>query len=104
MRFTTLVLTALLAPLSVLAAPTADAKVIERQSRPPKPKPCVRIVPDPEKAVYKERFDQFAEAFIYKKNVSRAFEFITQDYIVCLSSQQKERRAVYGVYGVGVKG
>lgn len=87
MHFTTLVVTALLAPLGTLAAPvTSDSGVVsltERQNRPPKPKPCVRMTPDPEPAVYKERFGQFAEAFIYNKNISRAFEFIVQDYIVC---------------------
>jgi hypothetical protein len=85
MRLAVLV-SALLVPLGALAAPLShdiDASaLIARQSRPAKPKPCVRIVPDPEPAVYKERFNQFADAFIYKKNISRAFEFITQDYIV----------------------
>jgi hypothetical protein len=90
MRFTSLLVSALLAPLATLAAPvSSDSAAVafaERQNRPPKPKPCVRMVPDPEPVVYKERFGQFAEAFIYKKNVSRAFEFITQDYIVRLAS------------------
>lgn len=84
MRFSIL-LPALLAPLGVLAAPHAlDASaLVGRQSRPAKPKPCVRIVPDPTPEEYKARFDQFAKAFIYSpKNISRAFEFITQDYIV----------------------
>ncbi|KAF2746979.1 hypothetical protein M011DRAFT_424610 [Sporormia fimetaria CBS 119925] len=39
------------------------------------------MVPDPAPEVYKERFNQFADAFIYNKNISRAFEFIVEDYI-----------------------
>lgn len=81
-----LILSALLVPLAV-AAPLADdaSTLFSRQNRPPKPKPCERIVPDPAPEVYKERFNQFADAFIYNKNISRAFEFITEDYIVRVS-------------------
>jgi hypothetical protein len=86
MHFSTLIVSALLAPLGALAAPVASDSVAlaERQNRPPKPTPCVRMTPDPEPAVYKERFEQFADAFIYNKNISRAFEFIVEDYIVSL--------------------
>jgi hypothetical protein len=87
MYFTTFLTTALLAPLGALAAPVSsslDAIALEeRQTRPAKPKACVRITPDPTPEVYKERFTQFADAFIYKKNITRAFEFIVEDYIVC---------------------
>lgn len=82
MRFSILA-SALLVPFGALAAPASDDySLIARQQRPAKPKPCVRIVPDPSKEEYKTRFDQFADAFIVKKNITRAFEFIAQDYIV----------------------
>lgn len=86
MRLTGLVAALIVAPLATLAAPVAiDSDlvlVVERQNRPAKPKPCVRITPDPTPQVYKERFTNFADAFIVKKNISAAFEFIAQDYIV----------------------
>lgn len=77
-------LTTLLLPTSLLAAPL----VAPRQGRPPKPKPCVRMSPPPDANATKARFDTFADAFIYKKNISKAFEFIAQDYIVRISKSQ----------------
>ena len=70
-------LTTLVLPASLLAAPLVEP----RQGRPPKPKPCVRMSPAPDANATKARFDTFAEAFIYKKNITKAFEFIAQDYI-----------------------
>ena len=82
----TLFLSALLAPLSVLAAPTAyspeHAALLDRQARPTKPKPCVAIVPAPSVNETLARFNKFAQAFIYKKNITEAFEYISKDYIV----------------------
>src|SRR3989337_4577741 len=93
MRFTILA-SALLVPLGALAAPHAldSAALEERQNRPAKPTPCERISPDPTPEEYQARFDEFAKAFIYNpKNISRAFEFITQDYIVRFSPSLQSR-------------
>ena len=85
MRLTHL-LSLLLAPLSVLSAPTSTspehAALLERQARPTKPKPCVAIVPAPGVNETLTRFNKFAQAFIYKKNITEAFEYISKDYIV----------------------
>ena len=85
MRITHL-LSLLLTPLSVLAAPTIyspeHAALLDRQARPTKPKPCVAIVPAPSVNETLARFNKFAQAFIYKKNITEAFEYIAKDYIV----------------------
>lgn len=82
-------LTALVLPV-VLAAPLSTAEgvasVETRQARPPKPAPCVRMTPAPDANATKARFDAFAQAFIYKKNITEAFTYIAQDYIVSLFS------------------
>ncbi|CAI6336644.1 unnamed protein product [Periconia digitata] len=76
MRFSTII-TALILPAGLLAAPLVET----RQARPPKPKPCVRMSPPPDANTTKTRFDAFANAFIYTKNITKAFEYIAQDYI-----------------------
>jgi predicted SnoaL-like aldol condensation-catalyzing enzyme len=79
----TIVLTALLAPLAVVAAPMDIANtptIIERQARPTKPTPCVRRLNTTEPET-KTRSDAFAQAFIYKKDITEAFKYISQDYI-----------------------
>jgi hypothetical protein len=85
MRLTHL-LSLLLAPFSVLSAPTStspeNAALLERQARPTKPKPCVAVVPAPSVNETLARFNKFAQAFIYKKNITEAFEYISKDYIV----------------------
>ncbi|EUC40340.1 hypothetical protein COCMIDRAFT_109041 [Bipolaris oryzae ATCC 44560] len=70
-----LFVSALVAPLA-LAAPTLEA----RQAAPVKPAPCVR---DSKVTVQetKARSEQFAQAFIYKPDISKAFSFIAVDYI-----------------------
>ena len=82
----TFLLSALLVPVGVLAAPVAVeaeyAALAERQARPTKPKPCEPIVPAPTEEETKERHAKFADAFIYKKNITAAFEFINKSYIV----------------------
>jgi hypothetical protein len=86
MRFS-IIASALVAPLAVLAVPTVLARsdlIASRQassSAPPKPKPCVR---DSSVSVEETeaRFDAFAQAFIYHPNISEAFSHIAQDYIV----------------------
>lgn len=81
------VLTFLLLPAGLLAAPASDpieySSLDTRQARPAKPPPCVRN-PATSANETKARFDKFAQAFIYKKNITEAFSYIAQDYIVLL--------------------
>lgn len=82
-------LSTFLVPFGALAAPTHldTAALVERQgNRPAKPKPCVSNATTTEEES-KARFDKFADAFICKKNITAAFEFIRQDYIVCTPAQ-----------------
>jgi hypothetical protein len=84
MRFA-LLIAALFVPIGVLSVPTVRtyeyAALSARQNRPVKPKPCVSVAGTTEDQTH-ERFNQFADAFIYKKNITAAFELIRQDYIV----------------------
>ncbi|KAF2105645.1 hypothetical protein BDV96DRAFT_617703 [Lophiotrema nucula] len=80
-------LVALIAPLSALALPAElVAKhaglptFVERQA-PAKPSPCQPISPAPTGDALKARADAFAQAFIYKKNITEAFTYINKGYI-----------------------
>ena len=76
------ILSAALLPLAVLAAPAAEQHLETRQQV-VKPKACVRqLNPEPTPEETKLLHDKFAQAFIYKRNITAAFEFISQDYIV----------------------
>ncbi|OAL44402.1 hypothetical protein IQ07DRAFT_250772 [Pyrenochaeta sp. DS3sAY3a] len=80
-----LLVSALLAPLAVLAAPIDAsamdvADLVARQQRPTKPPPCVRVANTTEEQT-KTRSEAFAQAFIYKKDITEAFKYIAQDYI-----------------------
>lgn len=71
-----------------LAAPsrglsTSSHALSERQAR-NAPPPCERADPEPTEEETKERFDKFANAFIVTKNITEAFEYIAEDYIVSL--------------------
>ena len=77
-RFTTLAL--LLAPLGALAGPCT------RQLQ--QPPPCVRQDPPPSVEETAIRAEEFAQAFIVDKDITRAFEFIVEDYIVRESSSR----------------
>lgn len=92
MRFTTLVC-AMLAPLIALAAPaeihSRSDILAARQARPTKPAPCVRVMNTTE-AQTATRAEAFAQAFIYKKDISEAFKYIAKDYIVRGSRQLQE--------------
>jgi hypothetical protein len=83
MRLST-ILSALVAPIAVFAAPTnfntEHSVIAERQARPTKPAPCVRRMNTTE-AETKTRSDAFTQAFIYKKDISEAFKYISKDYI-----------------------
>jgi predicted SnoaL-like aldol condensation-catalyzing enzyme len=78
------ILSILPAPLGVLAAPVEVgsnvAALAVRQARPQKPPPCVRRMNTTEPET-KIRSDAFAQAFIYDKDISEAFKYISQDYI-----------------------
>lgn len=50
------------------------------------PLPCERVTPEPCELQTQERFNRFAYAFIYEKNLTKAFEYIAVDYIVRHSS------------------
>ncbi|CCT61175.1 hypothetical protein IAQ61_005005 [Plenodomus lingam] len=79
----TLLFSALLAPLAILAAPVESSTqdgLVTRQARPVKPAPCVRV-PGTTEAQTKARSEKFAHAFIYKKDISEAFSYIVKDYI-----------------------
>jgi hypothetical protein len=80
----TVLLSILVTPLAILGAPshldTAVFGVTERQARPQKPTPCVRLHNTTETET-KTRSDAFAQAFIYKKDVAEAFKYISKDYI-----------------------
>ncbi|KAK2806753.1 hypothetical protein FQN50_005753 [Emmonsiellopsis sp. PD_5] len=89
--------TLLLAPLTALAAPSPNprpntgtgtaisappSKVINaRQGAVVTPPPCVAMDPAPTEAETEARFDIFAEAFLVRKNLTEAFEFISSTYI-----------------------
>ncbi|KAL1800639.1 hypothetical protein ACET3X_000981 [Alternaria dauci] len=83
MHFTILA-SALLAPLAVMAAPadlhSRSAALEARQAAPVKPAPCERVMNTTEKET-KKRAEAFAQAFIYKQDISEAFEYISLDYI-----------------------
>ncbi|KAF1828490.1 hypothetical protein BDW02DRAFT_562943 [Decorospora gaudefroyi] len=80
----TFLLSTLILPLAVLAAPlNANGRsgfLAERQGRPTKPPPCVRAMNTTE-AETATRAEAFAQAFIYEKDISEAFKYISQDYI-----------------------
>ena len=71
-------LTLLLAPLA-LGLPS----FLSPRQAPKKPKPCTPLSPLPTEAETKVRFDKFAYEFLTTKNITAAFEFINQGYIVC---------------------
>lgn len=72
-----------LAPFTIFAPPvdsTDHFRIAERQTKPTKPAPCVRNMNTTE-AVTETRSEAFAQAFIYKKDISEAFKYISKDYI-----------------------
>lgn len=46
------------------------------------PPPCQPMSPPPDEAATKARFDQFAHAFLVTKNITEAFTYISEGYIV----------------------
>lgn len=99
MRLRTCAVTLLAAPLAAVAIPTNNAAIAgvptgllsSRQAG--GPPPCVRMDPAPTQEETEARFEAFVEAFVgSSKNITKAFEYITEDYIVCPSSLCCERR------------
>jgi hypothetical protein len=72
---------ALLAPLAAVASPVSSFALIGR-ANPVKPKPCAALDPAPDANQTAVRFNDFANAFIVTKNITHAFEYIAQNYIV----------------------
>ncbi|KAH6638852.1 hypothetical protein C7974DRAFT_421510 [Boeremia exigua] len=71
-------LTALIAPIATIAAPTNAVE--SRQTGLVKPAPCVRNSKTTVSQT-KSRSKAFARAFIYDQDISKAFEYIVSDYI-----------------------
>lgn len=80
----------LAAPLTAVAIPINNAAPAGSQvSRPlfarqmTAPPPCVRMDPPPTQEETEARFADFVEAFVgQSKNITKAFEYIVEDYIV----------------------
>ena len=66
-------------PLSSLAQ--EDQPLLARQAC-KAPPPCVRATPEPSANATQARHEKFVQAFLVKKNITEAFEYITKDYIV----------------------
>ncbi|EAU89753.1 hypothetical protein CC1G_07478 [Coprinopsis cinerea okayama7 len=72
-------LAAIILPLAAVAAPAPE---LEARQAVVKPRPCVRqLNPPPTAEETAARHAAFAQAFIYRRNITAAFEFIVQDYI-----------------------
>ncbi|KAK4223357.1 hypothetical protein QBC38DRAFT_373288 [Podospora fimiseda] len=80
--------TLLLAPVALVSAlpttSTSDSEstsLLARQAR-RQPAPCVRQNPPPSQAELEVRFNDFVDAFVGRnKNITKAFEYIVEDYI-----------------------
>ncbi|KAI1385163.1 uncharacterized protein F4822DRAFT_412207 [Hypoxylon trugodes] len=69
----------LLAPLGVIAAP--PPKLHDAGSNVVIPPPCIAMDPPPSEDETQMRFGKFAYAFIIKKNLTEAFEYVSSTYI-----------------------
>ena len=88
MRYLTVFTTLILAPFA-LAAPSGTGTTVEAPSRViaarqgiVTPAPCERQDPPPTEEETEERFDLFVQAFINEADLSEAFKYIVDDYIV----------------------
>lgn len=66
-------------PVSPEASPSTN--LIQRQAALPKPPPCIRNFKTSAFQT-KKRAQKFAKAFIYDQDITKAFTFIAEDYIV----------------------
>ncbi len=62
-------------------APTYASRNLKAVT-PARPPPCQPSSPGPSEEETKARFDRFADAFIVKKNITEAFLYISDSYIV----------------------
>ncbi|KAF5844505.1 hypothetical protein GGP41_007508 [Bipolaris sorokiniana] len=73
--------------ISILAVPTGlHARVdvlVEPRATPAKPALCVRD-PSTTKEQNEAQFDAFVQALIYKPDITEAFSYIAQDYVVSM--------------------
>ncbi|KAF2202021.1 hypothetical protein GQ43DRAFT_485858 [Delitschia confertaspora ATCC 74209] len=80
----TTLFTLVLAPLLAIAAPTGisntPSRIVERAPSVVTPPPCVAMNPAPSVNETKARHDKFANAFLVKKNLTEAFEYIGASY------------------------
>jgi len=83
---TTILLVALVAMFAILVtpAPLGDTAIISARQNPTKPKPCEPMSPPPTANETSARHEKFAYEFLVTKNITAAFEFINQGYIVCV--------------------
>ena len=79
----------ILAPFAVLAAPSGTERTVDHPSRVLSalqgvvtPRPCETMEPPPTEAETEARFDLFVQAFINEADLSEAFKYIANDYIV----------------------
>ncbi|KAK0702421.1 hypothetical protein B0T21DRAFT_266549, partial [Apiosordaria backusii] len=64
------------------------------------PTPCVRQTPEPSQEETDARFAEFVEVFVgSKKNISRAFEFIVDDYINHNPMAQNGHASAWNILG-----
>lgn len=70
-----------LATLAVLLAPLGALAVACKRPL-QQPPPCLREDPPPGATETEARFDTFANAFLVTKNITEAFLYIAEDYIV----------------------
>lgn len=89
MPYLTVFTTLLLAPLVALAAPSGTGTAVEAPSRViaarqgiVTPLPCEAIDPPPTEEETAARFDLFVQAFITEADLSEAFKYIANEYIV----------------------
>lgn len=80
MHSTALISSALFAV--ALAKPHPPTPVIAARQSLTTPPPCEAMDPPPSAAETEERFNEFADAFLVEKNLTHAFAFIAEDYIV----------------------
>ncbi|KAI1768427.1 hypothetical protein GGR53DRAFT_409596 [Hypoxylon sp. FL1150] len=77
------------APLAALATPLPSiAALLARQGT---PKFCERITPAPTLEETEARFNEFAYLFLVQKDIYRAFEYISPEYIVRLRDHSYAR-------------
>lgn len=79
----------ILAPLAALAAPSGTGTTVDHPSRViaarqdvVTPPPCEAMDPPPTEEETEARFDLFVQAFINEADLSEAFKYIANDYIV----------------------